>query len=67
MYIVVSFGLIYLIEHFGNWGIVILFVPFLVSYGFGFRHFEMLEKLRVKVVFNNLIYYIGMLIQQVYS
>ncbi|WP_425360271.1 MULTISPECIES: MFS transporter [unclassified Candidatus Tisiphia] len=46
MYIVVSFGLVYLIEYFGNWGIVILFVPFLVAYGFGLRHFAMLEKLR---------------------
>ncbi|WP_341748910.1 MFS transporter [Candidatus Tisiphia endosymbiont of Sialis lutaria] len=46
MFIVTSFGLVYLIEHFGNWGIVILFVPFLVAYGFGLRHFAMLEKLR---------------------
>ncbi len=46
MYIITSFGLIYLIDSFGNWGIVILFVPFLVAYGFGLRHFEMLEKLR---------------------
>ncbi|WP_425364441.1 proline/betaine transporter [Candidatus Tisiphia endosymbiont of Mystacides longicornis] len=46
MYIVTSFGLIYLIDSFGNWGIIILFVPFLVAYGFGLRHFAMLEKLR---------------------
>ncbi|UCM85535.1 MAG: MFS transporter [Rickettsia endosymbiont of Culicoides impunctatus] len=46
MYVVVSFGLVYLIEHFGNWGIVMLFVPFLVAYGFGLRHFAMLERLR---------------------
>ncbi|MDN3030557.1 MAG: MFS transporter [Candidatus Tisiphia sp.] len=46
MYVVVSFGLVYLIEYFGNWGIVILFVPCLVAYGFAFRHFAMLEKLR---------------------
>ncbi|MCC8372269.1 MAG: MFS transporter [Rickettsia endosymbiont of Pseudomimeciton antennatum] len=46
MYVVVSFGLIYLIDSFGNWGIVILFVPFIVSYGFALRHFETLEKLR---------------------
>jgi MFS transporter, MHS family, proline/betaine transporter len=46
MFIVTSFGLVYLIDSFGNWGIVILFVPFLVAYGFGLRHFEMLEKLR---------------------
>jgi MFS transporter, MHS family, proline/betaine transporter len=45
MYVVVSFGLVYLIEYFGNWGIVILFVPFLVAYGFALRHFAMLEKL----------------------
>ncbi len=46
MYVVVSFGLIYLIDHFGNWGLLILFVPFLVAYWFGLRHFEILEKLR---------------------
>ncbi|MCC8372439.1 MAG: MFS transporter [Rickettsia endosymbiont of Pseudomimeciton antennatum] len=46
MYVITSFGLVYLIEYFGNWGIVILFVPFLVSFGFGLRHFAMLEKLR---------------------
>ncbi|MCC8416533.1 MAG: MFS transporter [Rickettsia endosymbiont of Gnoriste bilineata] len=46
MYIVTSFGLIYLIDSFGNWGIVILFAPFLVAYGFALRHFEILEKLR---------------------
>jgi hypothetical protein len=41
-----SFGLIYLIDYFGNWGIVILFVPFMVAYGFALRHFTMLERLR---------------------
>ncbi|WP_425363618.1 MFS transporter [Candidatus Tisiphia endosymbiont of Hybos culiciformis] len=46
MFIATSFGLIYLIDHFDNWGIVILFVPFLVAYWFGLRHFERLEKLR---------------------
>ncbi|WP_341750890.1 MFS transporter [Candidatus Tisiphia endosymbiont of Sialis lutaria] len=46
MFIVTSFGLVYLIDFFGNWGIVILFVPFLVAYGFALCHFEMLEKLR---------------------
>jgi hypothetical protein len=46
MFIVTSFGLVYLIEHFGNWGIVILFVPFLVAYGLALRHFAMLERLR---------------------
>lgn len=46
MYVVTSFGLVYLIEHFGNWGLLILFVPFIVLYGFGLRHFETLERLR---------------------
>ncbi|WP_425362725.1 MFS transporter [Candidatus Tisiphia endosymbiont of Hybos culiciformis] len=46
MYVITSFGLVYLIEYFGNWGLLILFVPFLMAYGFGLRHFEMLEKLR---------------------
>ncbi|WP_375319392.1 hypothetical protein [Candidatus Tisiphia endosymbiont of Oplodontha viridula] len=42
MYVVTSFGLVYLIDCFGNWGIVMLFVPFIVLYGLGLRHFEML-------------------------
>ncbi|MCC8398583.1 MAG: MFS transporter [Rickettsia endosymbiont of Labidopullus appendiculatus] len=46
MVVVTSFGLIYLIDYFGNWGIVILFMPFIVLYGFGLCHFETLEKLR---------------------
>ncbi len=46
MYVVTSFGLVYLIESFGNWGIVILFIPFIVLYGFGLHHFDVLEKLR---------------------
>ncbi|WP_375319246.1 MFS transporter [Candidatus Tisiphia endosymbiont of Oplodontha viridula] len=46
MYVVTSFGLVYLIEYFANWGIVILFIPFLVLYGFGLRHFETLKRLR---------------------
>ncbi|WP_341748969.1 MFS transporter [Candidatus Tisiphia endosymbiont of Sialis lutaria] len=46
MYVVVSFGLVYLIKYFGNWGIAMFFVPFMVAYGFGLYHFETLERLR---------------------
>ncbi len=46
MYVVTAFGLVYLINYFGNWGIVILFIPFIVLYGFGLHYFDVLEKLR---------------------
>ncbi len=46
MYVVTSFGLVYLIDYFANWGIVILFIPFIVLYGFGLSYFETLERLR---------------------
>ncbi|MDR0296542.1 MAG: MFS transporter [Rickettsia sp.] len=46
MFVITSFGLIYLIDYFGNWGIVMLFIPFIVLYGFGLYHFETLERLR---------------------
>ncbi len=44
MYVIVSFGLIYLVEYFGNWGLFILFVSISLGFVFGLSHFEKLEK-----------------------
>ena len=43
-YIVVSFGLVYLVEKFGNYGLLIIFIPITIGYRFGVLHFESLEK-----------------------
>ena len=43
MYVVVSFGLIYLIKYFGNIGLLVIMLPITISYLIGLRHFEILE------------------------
>ncbi len=42
-YLITSFGLVYLTESFGNWGILIIMVPVCIGYFIGLRHFEKLE------------------------
>ncbi|WP_395477783.1 hypothetical protein [Rickettsia endosymbiont of Pantilius tunicatus] len=44
MYIITSFGLAYLTEHFNYWGILMIMVPVTICYYLGLRHFEDLEK-----------------------
>jgi hypothetical protein len=43
MYVVTSFGLVYLVESFGNWGLLVIMIPATISYALGRRHFEKLE------------------------
>ncbi|MEI7494037.1 MAG: MFS transporter [Alphaproteobacteria bacterium] len=43
MYIVTSFGLIYLTEWFGTWGLWVVFLPAIAGFFIGIRHFEKLE------------------------
>ena len=43
MYVVVSFGLIYLIKYFGNIGLLAIMLPITISYLIGLYHFEFLE------------------------
>ncbi|WP_425363776.1 MFS transporter [Candidatus Tisiphia endosymbiont of Hybos culiciformis] len=45
MSIIVSFGLVYLINYFGNWGIWVIMLPIIWGYKFGLSHFETLEKM----------------------
>jgi hypothetical protein len=44
MFVITSFGLVYLVDYFGNWGFLVLILPFTILYGLGLRHFEGLEK-----------------------
>ncbi|ABE05114.1 MFS-type transporter [Rickettsia bellii RML369-C] len=44
MYIITSFGLAYLTEYFGYWGILMIMIPVTIGYYLGLRHFENLEK-----------------------
>ena len=44
-YVITSFGLVYLTESFGNWGILIIMVPVCVGYTIGLRHFENLDRI----------------------
>ena len=44
IYAITSFGLSYLIDYFGYWGLLVLMVPILVGYGYGLHHFIELEK-----------------------
>lgn len=43
-YVATSFGLTYLIQYFGYWGLLILMVPSLVGYGYGLHYFIELER-----------------------
>lgn len=44
VYVITSFGLVYLTKDLGSWGILIIAVPVFVGYIFGLYHFEKLEK-----------------------
>ena len=44
MYVITSFGLVYLSEYYGNWGILVITLPIAIGYAYGILHFEKLEK-----------------------
>jgi MHS family proline/betaine transporter-like MFS transporter len=44
MYIITSFAIIYLVDKFGYYGIIIIMLPIILGYMFGLDHFEKLEK-----------------------
>ncbi|WP_347938880.1 MFS transporter [Rickettsia oklahomensis] len=46
IYLITSFGIVYLVSYFGHWGILVISIPLSISYGFGIQHFEQLEKNR---------------------
>ncbi|WP_342259873.1 proline/betaine transporter [Candidatus Tisiphia endosymbiont of Metellina segmentata] len=41
---ITSFGFIYIIDYFGNWGILIIMIPTIIAFAYGLLHFEKLEK-----------------------
>ena len=43
MFIIVSFGLIYLNLWFGHWGLLLVMIPTLISFGWALKHFEKLD------------------------
>ncbi|MBP9828555.1 MAG: MFS transporter [Proteobacteria bacterium] len=43
-YLVTAFGLVYLTENFGNWGILVIMLPVCIGYLIGLMHFEKLDK-----------------------
>ncbi|WP_207216322.1 hypothetical protein [Candidatus Finniella inopinata] len=47
MYIGTSFGLVYLTEWFGHWGILILAYPTIFGILWSVQHFEKIERLRL--------------------
>lgn len=45
-YVITSFTLVYVVEFFGQWGLLLIMMPTTIGYALGVRHFEKLEKLR---------------------
>ena len=45
VYVVTSFGLVYLTNYLGNWGILGIMGPMIIGYGFALLHFEKLERM----------------------
>jgi MHS family proline/betaine transporter-like MFS transporter len=44
MYVITSFGAVYLVEYLGNWGLLIILLPTTIGFIVGLYHFEKLEK-----------------------
>ncbi|WP_375318705.1 MFS transporter [Candidatus Tisiphia endosymbiont of Oplodontha viridula] len=44
MFVITSFGFVYLIEYFGNWGLWFVMIPTIIGFAYGLLHFEKLAK-----------------------
>ncbi|MCC8398022.1 MAG: MFS transporter [Rickettsia endosymbiont of Labidopullus appendiculatus] len=44
MYAVTSFGFVYLIDHFGHWGLLVIMIPTIIGFTYGLLYFEKLAK-----------------------
>ncbi len=44
MHVITSFGLVYLVQYWGNWGLWIIMIPVSFGFLFGLLHFEKLEQ-----------------------
>lgn len=49
MYVIISFGLVYLTKHFDYLGLFIVFIPLLISFKWGINHFEILEEREAEI------------------
>lgn len=45
MNVITAFGIVYLTEYFGHWGLLVIMVPTCIGYAFGITHFMRLEKI----------------------
>ncbi|WP_425361579.1 hypothetical protein [Candidatus Tisiphia endosymbiont of Ceraclea dissimilis] len=45
IYVISSFGFVYLTECFGNWGIWFIMIPIIIGFAYGLLHFENLVKI----------------------
>lgn len=59
-YVITSFGLVYLTEQFGHWGIWIITLPSVIGYLWAIHHYEVLEGIKKRFekgsILTNLIY-----------
>ncbi|WP_417905263.1 MFS transporter [Candidatus Tisiphia endosymbiont of Micropterix aruncella] len=46
VYVITSFSFVYLVEYFGNWGILFVVIPIIIGFILGLSRFEKLEKER---------------------
>jgi len=44
IYLITTFGLVYLTNYFGNYGILLITIPVIIGFAFGLNHFGNLEK-----------------------
>ncbi|WP_425363782.1 MFS transporter [Candidatus Tisiphia endosymbiont of Hybos culiciformis] len=44
MYVITSFGILFLTKYFGHWGLLIIMFPISVGFAFALRHFQKLEQ-----------------------
>ncbi|WP_341750325.1 MFS transporter [Candidatus Tisiphia endosymbiont of Sialis lutaria] len=44
MFVVTSFGFVYFIDYFGNWGLWVIMIPTIIGFAYGLFHFEKLTK-----------------------
>ncbi|MCC8399007.1 MAG: MFS transporter [Rickettsia endosymbiont of Platyusa sonomae] len=44
MYVITSFGILFLTKYLGHWGLLIIMVPINVGFAFALRHFQKLEQ-----------------------
>lgn len=42
--VLTTFGIVFLVEYFGNWGILVVMVPLVLGYGLALFHFQKLER-----------------------